>query len=219
MSWRCGWYNGYASLIEWEIGMIVGLTGGIGSGKSAVSCYLKKLGVVLVDADQVAREVVIAGSPALAKIAAHFGQQVLMSDGNLDRSVLRQNIFSNKAQKNWLEALLHPLIAASIDTQLAAATGPYAVLESPLLLETQQHTKVDFIVVVDASEAQQLQRASVRDNNSGQQIRAIMASQMQRQQRLDRAHWVLDNHQDLTHLQQQVAQLHQHLCQLTETPT
>ncbi len=199
--------------------MIVGLTGGIGSGKSAASGFLKQLGVTLVDADKVAREVVVAGSPALATIATHFGEQVLLPDGNLDRAALRQNIFSNKAQKDWLEALLHPLIGASIDTQLAVACGPYAVLESPLLLETQQHTKVDFIVVVDASEAQQLQRASLRDHNSTQQIRAIMASQMQRQQRLDRAHWVLDNQQDLSHLQQQVAQLHQHLCQLTETST
>ena len=199
--------------------MIVGLTGGIGSGKSAVSGYLKQLGVTLVDADNVAREVVLVGSPALTAIVAHFGQQVLMPDGTLNRAALRQSIFSNKVQKDWLEALLHPLISASIDTQLAAACGPYAVLESPLLLETQQHTKVDFIVVVDASEAQQLERASLRDNNSGQQISAIMASQMQRQQRLDRAHWVLDNQKDLSHLQQQVVQLHQHLCQLTETST
>jgi len=201
------------------MGMIVGLTGGIGSGKSAVNGYLKQLGVTLVDADKVAREVVVAGSPALTTIAAHFGQQVLLPDGSLDRAALRQSIFSNKAQKDWLEALLHPLIGASIDTQLAAACGPYAVLESPLLLETEQHTKVDFIVVVDVSEAQQLQRASLRDNNSAQQISAIMASQMERQKRLDRAHWVLDNQQDLNHLQQQVAQLHQHLCQLTETST
>jgi len=199
--------------------MIVGLTGGIGSGKSAASGYLKQLGVTVVDADQVAREVVVTGSPALTKIAGHFGHQVLSSDGSLDRAILRQRIFSDKAEKNWLESLLHPLIGASIDAQLAAARSTYAVLESPLLLETQQHTKVDFIVVVDASEAQQLQRASLRDNNSAPQIKAIIASQMERQQRLERAHWVLDNQHDRNHLLQQVEQLHQHLCQLTEIPT
>lgn len=200
----------------WVVNMIVGLTGGIGSGKSAVSAQLQTLGILVVDADQVAREVVLVGSPALNTITKHFGAQILHQDGSLNRAVLRQQIFSDKTQRQWLEALLHPLIGEAIGKQLAGASSIYAVLESPLLLETAQHKTTDFVVVVDASEAQQRQRACKRDGTSGDQIDAIINSQMPRQQRLDKAHWVLDNQQDLGHLSAQVLQLHEHLCQLTE---
>lgn len=199
--------------------MIVGLTGGIGSGKSAVSGYFKDLAVAVIDADQVARDVVVVGSPALASIEAHFGSQILLADGGLDRAALRQRIFSDAPQKRWLEQLLHPLIGVAIDTQLAAALAQadpcgYVVLESPLLLETPQHTKTDYIVVMDVTEAQQLERAGRRDTNTAEQISAIIASQMPRQQRLDQAQWVLNNQHDQAHLHQQVLTLHQHLCQL-----
>lgn len=187
--------------------MIIGLTGGIGSGKSAVSAQFKALGIVVVDADQVARDVVIIGSPALERIAQHFGGQILLEDGTLNRAKLRQCIFTDKAQKQWLEALLHPLIGAAIKQQLALASSVYVVLESPLLLETSQHKTTDFVVVVDASET--LQR---------EQIDAIIHSQMSRQKRLDKAHWVIDNRQDLAHLKAQVLQLHDHLCKITEHP-
>jgi dephospho-CoA kinase len=196
--------------------MIVGLTGGIGSGKSAVSTQLKSIGIFVVDADQVARDVVLVGSPALDLIAKHFGNQILHKDGALNRAALRQKIFTNKAQKQWLESLLHPLIGVAIDEQLAAASSTYAVLESPLLLETSQHKNTDFVVVVDASEELQRLRACKRDGSTAVQIDAIIGSQMQRQQRLDKADWVLDNKQDLNHLSEQVLQLHHHLCHLTE---
>ena len=196
--------------------MIVGLTGGIGSGKSAVSAQLKALGISVVDADQVARDVVLLGSPALDSIAKHFGSQILLQNGALNRAALRQKIFSDKAQRQWLESLLHPLIGAEIDEQLAAAPSVYVVLESPLLLETSQHKSTDFVVVVDASETLQRQRASERDGNTVVQIDAIIDSQMARQERLDKAHWVLDNQHDLSHLSEQVLQLHHHLCHMTE---
>jgi dephospho-CoA kinase len=196
--------------------MIVGLTGGIGSGKSAVSTQLKSIGIFVVDADQVARDVVLVGSSALDLIAKHFGNQILHKDGALNRAALRQKIFTNKAQKQWLESLLHPLIGVAIDEQLAAASSTYAVLESPLLLETSQHKNTDFVVVVDASEELQRLRACKRDGSTAVQIDAIIGSQMQRQQRLDKADWVLDNKQDLNHLSEQVLQLHHHLCHLTE---
>jgi dephospho-CoA kinase len=204
--------------------MIVGLTGGIGSGKSAVSGYFKDLAVVVIDADQVARDVVVVGSPALTSIESHFGSQILLEGGGLDRAALRQRIFSDAPQKRWLEQLLHPLIGAAIDAQLAAALAQkdhcgYVVLESPLLLETQQHAKTDYIVVVDATEAQQLERAGRRDTNTAEQISAIIASQMPRQQRLDQAQWVLNNQHDQAHLHQQVLTLHQHLCQLADPKT
>jgi len=196
--------------------MIVGLTGGIGSGKSAVSAQLKTLGIWVVDADQVARDVVSVGSPALKSIAEHFGDQILLKNGALNRANLRQQIFLDKAQKQWLESLLHPLIGASINEQLNAGSSIYTVLESPLLLETLQYKKTDFVVVVDASETLQRQRASKRDGNTPAQIDAIINSQMQRKKRLERAHWVLDNQHDLSHLSSQVLQLHRHLCHIME---
>ena len=196
--------------------MIVGLTGGIGSGKSAVSAQLKTLGISVVDADQVARDVVLVGSPALKSIAEHFGDQILLESGALNRANLRQQIFLHKAQKQWLESLLHPLIGASINEQLNAGSSIYTVLESPLLLETLQYKKTDFVVVVDASETLQRQRASKRDGNTPAQIDAIINSQMQRKKRLERAHWVLDNQHDLSHLSSQVLQLHHHLCDIME---
>jgi|TARA_B110000902_G_scaffold19060_2_gene21757 dephospho-CoA kinase len=196
--------------------MIVGLTGGIGSGKSAVSAQLQALGILVVDADQVAREVVLVGSPALHSIAKHFGTQILHHDGCLNRAALRQQIFADKTQRQWLEALLHPLIGVAIKEQLAGATSLYAVLESPLLLETAQHKTTDFVVVVDASESLQRQRACQRDGSTKLQIDAIISSQMPRQQRLDKAHWVLDNQHDLDHLSAQVLKLHDHLCHIME---
>ena len=196
--------------------MIVGLTGGIGSGKSAVSAQLQALGILVVDADQVAREVVLVGSPALHSIAKHFGTQILHHDGCLNRAALRQQIFADKTQRQWLEALLHPLIGVAIKEQLAGATSLYAVLESPLLLETAQHKSTAFVVVVDASESLQRQRACQRDGSTKLQIDAIISSQMPRQQRLDKAHWVLDNQHDLDHLSAQVLKLHDHLCHITE---
>jgi dephospho-CoA kinase len=196
--------------------MIVGLTGGIGSGKSAVSTQLESLGISVVDADQVARDVVLVGSPALKRIAQYFGSQILLKDGALNRAVLRQKIFADKAQRQWLESLLHPLIGEAITEQLAVASSIYAVLESPLLLETSQHKSTDFVVVVDASEALQRQRACKRDGSTEVQIDAIIASQMPRQQRLDKADWVLDNQHDLSHLSEQVLQLHHHLCHMME---
>jgi len=196
--------------------MIVGLTGGIGSGKSAVSAQLKALGILVVDADQVARDVVLVGSPALNRIAKHFGSEVLLQNGALNRAALRQQIFLDKSQRQWLESLLHPLIGAAVDEKLTAASSIYAVLESPLLLETSQHKSTDFVVVVDTTEELQRKRTCERDGNTIAQIDAIIASQMPRQKRLDKAHWVLDNQHDLSHLSEKVLELHHHLCHMME---
>ena len=197
--------------------MIVGLTGGIGSGKTAVSSQLKKMGIKVVDADQVSRDLVEAGSPALKKIVQHFGASILLSNGSLDRAALRKLIFAQPSQKQWLENLLHPLVAATTDKKLATFSSPYVVLESPLLLETSQHKKTDFVVVVDAPENLQLERATKRDNNSQAQIKAIMNAQMPRAMRIQKADWVLENHEDINDLHKKVLQLHQHLCQILET--
>src|SRR5690554_3474537 len=122
---------------------IVGLTGGIGCGKSVVAERFQHLGITVVNADIASRKVVEPGMPALSAIARHFGGDILLADGNLDRAALRARIFADPAAKLWLEQLLHPLIGEWIQRQLAVASGPYVILESPLLLETSQHRRVD----------------------------------------------------------------------------
>ncbi len=195
---------------------IVGITGGIGSGKTSVTEKLGSLGVDVIDADIVARQVVEPGSPCLAEITHYFGHHLVNEQGQLRRAELRQIIFADEPAKVWLEALLHPVIRASIITQLQASDGPYAVLVSPLLLETDQKKLVDQVVVVDAEPTQQVLRASQRDNNSGAQIETIIGKQMPRQERLASADIVFDNTRSLDHLNQQVMQLHQQLLKLAE---
>ncbi|XQE67842.1 dephospho-CoA kinase [Pseudomonas sp. P3C3] len=188
---------------------ILGLTGGIGSGKSAVAQHFIDLGIHLVDADHAARWVVEPGRPALAKIVEHFGPRVLQADGSLDRTVLRQLVFQDEAQRRWLEGLLHPLIFQEIAQYLARAESPYAVLVSPLLVESGQHRITQRVLVVDAPEQLQLQRSMARDNSSEEQIRAILKAQTSREERLRHAHDVLTNDQDLTWLKGEVERLHQ----------
>lgn len=190
---------------------VVGLTGGIGSGKSAVSRQLETLGIQVVDADIVAREVVEPGEPALARIAEHFGADVLTAQGQLDRRQLRSIVFADDKKRTWLENLLHPLIRDRILQQLEAARSAYTVLASPLLLETDQHLLVNHTVVVDVEEDQQISRTASRDNSSEEQIRAILAAQMSRQERLNRADSVVDNRGELAALAEQVSNLHQTL--------
>jgi dephospho-CoA kinase len=195
---------------------IFGLTGGIGSGKSTVATFFKQLSINVIDADQVAREVVAIGEPALAEIAKHFGQSTLLNDGNLDRAQLREIIFAEPAQKQWLEQLLHPRIRARIEQQLQQSTSTYTLLESPLLLETNQYELVEKVIVVDVDEHLQILRASQRDGASLEQIRKIMAAQLSRAERIHRADWIIDNSHSLAETQEQVAALHHALLTLSE---
>ncbi|WP_415887123.1 dephospho-CoA kinase [Neptuniibacter sp. QD37_6] len=195
---------------------IVGITGGIGSGKNAVTDHLQKLGITVVDADVVAREVVAKGEPALDKIAEHFGSHIITDNGELNRTALRKIIFSDKSAKTWLEQVLHPIIRESIKQQLHNATSSYAVLSSPLLLETDQHELVDTVIVVDASVELQLARTVKRDSSSEDQIKAIMAAQLPRQDRLNKAEIVIDNNSDLDSLKKQIVKLHTELSRLAE---
>ncbi len=172
---------------------IIGLTGGIGSGKSLVAARFAELGVTVVNADTVAREVVAKGEPALDAIRAHFGEDIVLPNGELDRRKLREIIFNDPAQKKWLEALMHPIIRLRIVDQLHAAISPYAILESPLLLETDQHLLVEKIIVVDVDETTQIVRASARDGSDATQIKNIIASQMPRSEKLQKADFVIDN--------------------------
>lgn len=189
----------------------VGLTGGIGSGKSSVAQFFGALGVPVIDADAVARRFTAQNSPLLPQIAAHFGGDILLADGQLNRQKLRQLIFHSPGEKTWLEQLLHPPIRAAIINLLECAEGPYVILESPLLFETEQDQLVQKTIVVDITEALQAQRASLRDHCSEADIQAIIAQQMPRQGRLKRADFVIDNSTNLHNTRQQVAALHEQL--------
>ena len=193
---------------------VVGLTGGIGSGKSAASARFETHGITVVDADQASRTVVQPGQPALALIAEHFGVGILDASGALDRAQLRQKIFADPAERQWLETLLHPRITIEIFRALQAATSPYALLVSPLLLEAKQDTLSNRVVVVDVDESTQLARTMSRDANSEQQVRAIMAAQIGRMERLARAQDVIRNEGSLEDLHRQVDALHERYLQL-----
>ena len=164
--------------------MIIGLTGGIGSGKTAVSDLFQDLGITIVDADLASRVVVEKGREELNKISDHFGQDILTKEGELDRAKLREIIFNSEEEKLWLESLLHPAIAAQIKMELDSSKSLYTVLVSPLLLETEQKNFCTKVLVVDVPVEMQIQRTSERDNVSEEQIKSIIASQIDRDSRL-----------------------------------
>lgn len=188
---------------------VVGLTGGIGSGKSAVSDRFAALGIKIVDADIASRVVVEPGQPALAKIAEHFGPELITPEGALDRTALRHKVFADDAEREWLQQLLHPLINAYIAEELASADSAYAMLAHPILIETGQTRICDRVLVVDVPESVQVERTMARDNNSEEQVRNIMAAQASREDRLAAADDVIENDRDLAHLDAEVARLHE----------
>lgn len=189
----------------------VGLTGGIGSGKTAISDKLQELGVTVVDADVTARQVVEPGTEALKEIAQRYGADILLEDGHLNRGALRKIVFEDATERKWLESLTHPLIAERIEADLRAAQSEYAILASPLLLEGSQKDFVDHVVVVDVPEQMQLDRAMARDSNSEVLVRGIMAAQLARTERLEHADTVIDNSGDLPTLREKVENLHRKL--------
>lgn len=193
---------------------IVGLTGGIGCGKSTVTAMFAELGVQYVDADIVAREVVMPGSVCLNAIQCYFGDSILQSNGELNRAALRQRIFSNSADKRWLEQLLHPAIRQQLLQQLAALTSPYALLVAPLLLENKLQQYVQRVLVIDLPESLQLSRAAARDNAGETQIKAIMAAQISRDERLKLADDIISNDNSIADLTPQIGALHQRYLQL-----
>jgi dephospho-CoA kinase len=193
---------------------VIGLTGGIGSGKSAVSACFEKLGIAVIDADKAARVVVEPGTQGLAQIADHFGPRILDADGALNRAALREIVFSDPEKRKWLESVLHPRITIELFNGLREARSPYAILASPLLFEAKQNRLASRILVVDADEATQLRRTMTRDGNSEQQVRAIMASQIDRSERLARADDVIENNGSFADLASKVAALHERYLRL-----
>jgi dephospho-CoA kinase len=192
----------------------VGLTGGVGSGKSSASALFEQYGICVVDADVVAREVVEPRTPALAQIVAHFSPDILNSNKALDRSKLRSIIFSKPDEKKWLESLLHPLIRAEIINQLKRAHSPYAILVSPLLFETDQHQLVNRTLLIDLPKSLQLSRASARDKSSTEQIQKIIENQLPRECKIDKADDIISNMHDFAYLRDEVERQHLHYLEL-----
>lgn len=189
----------------------VGITGGIGSGKTALTDWLAQQGITVVDADLAARVVVAPGQPALAEIAAAFGNSYLLPDGQLDRAALRELVFADADKRRTLETITHPRIREELVRQLSAANSPYAVLSSPLLLESGQSDLVDVSVVVDVPEDMQIARTMERDGNDQILVEGIMAAQLGRATRKSRADIVIDNSGTLADLHEKAAILHQTL--------
>ncbi len=195
--------------------LIIGLTGGIGSGKTAVSDRFAALGVPVIDADRLSRELVAQGQPALAEIAAAFGPAVLTAAGELDRAALGRRVFADPAARRRLEAILHPRIRAAMQERIATLTAPYVVLVIPLLLETGQTDLVDRVLVVDASSQRQRERVRQRDRLPDERIEQMLAAQVDRATRLAAAHDVIDNESDLATLDSAVAALHANYLKLS----
>jgi dephospho-CoA kinase len=187
----------------------IGLTGGIASGKSAVASEFAALGIPLIDADLISRELVEPGQPALAKILEVFGPGVLDQTGHLDRRRLRELVFADPTQRSRLEAILHPAVRAELIRRSQEATGPYQILVVPLLVENRLGYLVDRILVVDAPENTQIERLQARDSVDADQARRILAAQAGRTARLAKADDVISNTGSLSDLKAQVAALHE----------
>ncbi|MCT4351479.1 dephospho-CoA kinase [Vibrio splendidus] len=190
--------------------IIIGLSGGIASGKTTVAnLFNEHFNIDIVDADIVAREVVAVGSDGLKQITDHFGEAILLEGGALNRSKLRELIFSDPTEKQWLNDLLHPMIRNKIDSDLSKVTSPYGLLVAPLLVENQMQSMADRVLIVDVPTEVQIERTMSRDNVSREQVASILKSQASREQRLAVADDVIKNHTKNQELLPQITDLHQ----------
>lgn len=190
--------------------LTIGLTGGIGCGKTSVARIFSTLGAAIIDTDEIARRLTEKGSPALAAIAEQFGAACLLQDGNLDRAELRKRIFSEPSAKKKLEAILHPPIRQQVIAEMAEVQAPYLLLVVPLFFETGAYRDlVERVLVVDCEESQQISRTMNRSQLSADEVRAIMANQIPRAKRLEQADDILANKDKQDNLEEQVRGLHQ----------
>jgi dephospho-CoA kinase len=188
--------------------LVIALTGGIGSGKSAVSSHLESLNVPVIDADLLAHQLVKPGSPALQEIQAAFGDELVDENGALNRPALRKIVFDDPQQRRRLEGILHPRIRGAMEAWIAKQTAPYVVLVIPLLFETDQMSLADRVLVVDCDESTQIERVLERDQLAREQIQQIIASQVDRQTRLQGADDVIENNGSLEDLIEATERLH-----------
>jgi dephospho-CoA kinase len=196
--------------------LLIALTGGIASGKSAVAEEFAKLGVPVLDTDQIARDVVAPGMPALGRLVAEFGPEILDADGRLDRAHMRERVFSDPAQRRKLEAITHPAIREELAQRSAAAGGDYQIHVIPLLVETGRADTYDRVLVVDCPEEAQIERLQARDRTSREQAEEILAAQVSREERLNAAHDVIENTGTLADLQRFVQTLHRNYALLAQ---
>ena len=190
---------------------VVGLTGGIGSGKSAATAVFEDLGIDVVDADLASREAVLPGSKALDQIQKKFGNEILLQDQTLNRAKLREIIFDNSEDKTWLEQLLHPEIRHIIQSKLENSSSEYVILVSPLLFETDQHEFCNTTILIDSSMNSQVSRTSKRDSVSEDSVKKIISAQMSRDDKLKIAKIVINNDDSLEQLESNVKKVHENL--------
>lgn len=195
--------------------LTIGLTGGIGCGKSTVTDLFKQKRVPVVDADEIAHAVVQPQQPTLALLQKTFGKHIIATDGSLDRSFLRELVFNDRVEKKKLEDILHPIIYKTMHDQLNKLDSPYGILSIPLLLETRHQDKVDRVLVIDCPEATQIKRVKARDNLNEKMIDSIMKSQCTRSFRLQHADDVLNNNTNLETLGKRVQKLHDFYLQMS----
>lgn len=195
---------------------VVGLTGGIGSGKTVASDRFEELGVKVVDADIASRVVVEIGKPALSSIEGEFGSDVISDDGSLNRAKLREIIFKNDEAKSWLESLLHPLIGQHISDEIASATSRYVILVSPLLFETTQFQICNRTLLIDVPKDIQILRTAKRDKVPESQVEKIIASQMDRDQKIGKADDVIVNDGEISDLISKIDKIHQRYIELAD---
>lgn len=188
--------------------LVIGLTGGIGSGKSTVAKKFAERGVTVIDTDQLARDVTQAKSPAVMQIAEQFGSGVLQADGSLNRTALRKIVFNDENKRLWLEKLLHPLIYAEMERQINKSKTPYCIVVIPLLLETERHKIINRVLVVDTLEKEQIKRTEQRDNCTAKEVQAILETQVKRPQRLAAADDIIENNGSISDLIPQIDRLH-----------
>lgn len=188
--------------------LIVGLTGGIGSGKSAVTHLFAKHGAPIIDADTIAHDLTQFGKPAYLDIIDHFKEAILLSDGSLDRAKLREVIFNHPEERRWLEEQLHPLIRQEIEKKLAHLKAHYCIVVIPLLFDLNEYTFLDRVLVVDAPIEEQIKRVNKRDGMPPEQIEAILKLQLSREERVLLADDVVMNDKSIEHLAPQVERLH-----------
>lgn len=199
--------------------LAIGLTGGIGSGKTAASDHFARLGAPVIDADLLARELVEPGQPALQEITARFGLECIDADGRLRRDVLRQRVFADPSSREQLENILHPRIRALLQERIAVLTAPYGVVVIPLLVEIGMQDLVDRVLVVDAPESEQIRRLQARDGIDEAQARQMLTAQASRSQRLALADDIVENTGDLAALEAQISALHQRYLALAMATT
>lgn len=194
----------------------IGLTGGIGSGKTTAARLFEKRSITVIDADRIARALVEPGGPALAAVAGQFGEHLVVDGGRLNRSELRGIVFSSPERRQQLESILHPLVYRAIEEALAEAKSTYCILSIPLLLETNQQNRVDRVLVVDCPVDLQIERAIGRDNLSPDEVQRILNAQASREQRLSAADDILNNCSTIEELDKQVEKLHNFYLTLSE---